>query len=56
MFKAKHSSNFKNISRAMVKLKHKLREVFKPLKTNVSRKYFQTTLISVSPVEFAFIG
>jgi hypothetical protein len=24
----------------MVKLKHKFKEVFKPLKTNVSRKYF----------------
>jgi hypothetical protein len=42
MFKAKHSSNskIKNISRAMEELKHKFREVFKPLKTNVSRKLF----------------
>jgi hypothetical protein len=30
----------KNISKAMEELKHKFREVFKPLKTNVSRKYF----------------
>jgi hypothetical protein len=43
-------SKIKNISRAMEELKHKFREVFKPLKTNVSRKYFLTTLISVSPV------
>jgi hypothetical protein len=52
MFKAKHSSNskIKNILRAMEELKHKFREVFKPLKTNVSRKYFPATLISVSPV------
>jgi hypothetical protein len=58
MFKVKHSSNskIKNIFRAMEELKHKFREVFKPLKTNVSRKYFLTTLISVSPVQFAFIG
>jgi hypothetical protein len=40
----------------MEKLKHKFREVFKPLKTNVSQKYFPTTLISVSPALFAFIG
>jgi hypothetical protein len=39
----------------MEELKHKFREVFKPLKTNVSRKYFLTTLILVSPVSFAFI-
>jgi hypothetical protein len=52
-FKAKHSSNFELLKiffRAMQELKHKFREVFKPLKTNVSRKYFSTTLISVSPV------
>jgi hypothetical protein len=46
----------KNNFRAMEELKHKLREVFKPLKTNVSRKYFPTTFISVSPVLFAFIS
>jgi hypothetical protein len=40
----------KNIFRAMEKLKHKFREVCKSLKTNVSRKYFPTTLISVSSV------
>jgi hypothetical protein len=40
----------KIIFRAMEKLKHKFREVFKPLKTNVSRKYLPTTFISVSPV------
>jgi hypothetical protein len=40
----------------MRELKHKFREVFKPLKTNVSRKYFPTTFISVSPVSFAFIS
>jgi hypothetical protein len=32
----------------MEKLEHKFREVFKPLKMNVSQKYFPTTLISVS--------
>jgi hypothetical protein len=40
----------------MGELKHKIREVFKPLKTNVSRKYFPTTFISVSLVLFAFIS
>jgi hypothetical protein len=44
----------KNKFRAMGELNHKFREVFKPLKTNVSRKYFPTTFISVSPVLFAF--
>jgi hypothetical protein len=37
MFKAKHYSNLElNIFRAIKKLKHIFREVFKPLKTNVS--------------------
>jgi hypothetical protein len=48
-------SKFKNNFRAMGELKHDFREVFKPLKTNVSRKYFPTTFISVSPILFAFI-
>jgi hypothetical protein len=41
VFKVKHSSNskIKNIFRAMGELKHKFREAFKPLKTNVSRKF-----------------
>jgi hypothetical protein len=59
MYKAKHSSNFenkKNNFEPMGELKHKFREVFKPFKTNVGRKYFSTTFISVSPVLFAFIG
>jgi hypothetical protein len=46
----------KNNFRAMGDLKHKFREVFKPLKIDVSRKYFSTTFISVSPVLLAFIG
>jgi hypothetical protein len=49
-------SKIKNKFRAIEELKHNFREVFKPLKTNVSRKYFSTTFISVSPVLFAFIG
>jgi hypothetical protein len=49
-------SKIKNDFRAMGELKHKFRDVSKPLKTNVSRKYFPTTFISVSPVLFAFIG
>jgi hypothetical protein len=40
----------------MGEIKHKFREVFKPLKTNVSQKYFPTTFILVSPVLFAFVG
>jgi hypothetical protein len=40
----------------MGELKHKFREVFKQLKTNVSQKYFPTTFISVSPVLFTFIS
>jgi hypothetical protein len=42
--------------KAIGKLKHKFREVFKPLKTSVSRKYVPTTFILVSPVSFAFIS
>jgi hypothetical protein len=49
-------SKIRNIFRAMGKLKHKYREVFKPLKTNVSRKYVLTSFILVSPVLFAFIS
>jgi hypothetical protein len=45
----------KNNFRATGKLKHKFREVFKPL-NNVSRKYVPTTFILVSPVSFAFIS
>jgi hypothetical protein len=48
-------SKIKNKFRAMGELKHKFREVFKPLKTNVSQKYFSTSFISVSPVLFASI-
>jgi hypothetical protein len=40
----------------MEELKRKFREVFKRLKTNVSRKYFPTTFLSVSPVLFVFIS
>jgi hypothetical protein len=46
----------KNKFRAMEELKHKFREVFKPLKTSVSQKYFLTTFILISPVLFAFIS
>jgi hypothetical protein len=49
-------SKIKNNFRAMEELKHKFREVFKPLKTNVSQKYFPTTFISVSPVLLSFIS
>jgi hypothetical protein len=49
-------SKIKNNFRAMGQIKHKVIEVFKPLKINVSRKYFQTTFISVSPVLLAFIS
>jgi hypothetical protein len=47
-------SIIKNNFRTMGELKHKFREVFKPL--SVSRKYFQTTFISVSQVLFVFIS
>jgi hypothetical protein len=40
----------------MGELKNKFREVFNPLKTNVSQEYFSTSFISVSLVMFAFIG
>jgi hypothetical protein len=46
----------KNKFRAINELKNKFREVFKALKTNVSRKYFPTTFMLVSPVLFAFIS
>jgi hypothetical protein len=46
----------KNKFRAMGELKHKFREGFKALKSNVSRKYFPTTFMLVSPVLFAFIS
>jgi hypothetical protein len=36
-------SKIKNNFRAMGELKHKFREVFKPLKTNVSLKYVPTS-------------
>jgi hypothetical protein len=49
-------SKIKNKLRAIDELKHKFREVFKALKTNVSRKYFPTTSMLVSPVLFAFIS
>jgi hypothetical protein len=49
-------SKIKNNFRATGTLKHKFREVFKPLKTNVSRKSVPTTFILVSPVSFAFIS
>jgi hypothetical protein len=46
----------KNKFRAMGELKHKYREGFKALKSNVSRKIFPTTFMLVSPVLFAFIS
>jgi hypothetical protein len=49
-------SKIKNKFRAMGELKHKFREGFKALKTNVSRKIFLTTFMLVSPVLFAFIS
>jgi hypothetical protein len=49
-------SKIKNNSRVVGELKHKFREVFKPLKTNVSQKYFPTTFISVSPILFSSIS
>jgi hypothetical protein len=49
-------SKIKNKFRAMGELKHKFREVFKALKTNVSRKISLTTFMLVSPVSFAFIS
>jgi hypothetical protein len=49
-------SKIKNKIRAINEFKYKFREVFKALKTNVSRKIFPTTFILVSPVLFAFIS
>jgi hypothetical protein len=49
-------SKIKNKFRAMGELKHKFREGFKALKTNVSRKIFPTTFMLVLPVLFAFIS
>jgi hypothetical protein len=46
----------KNKIRAINEYKYKFREFFKALKTNVSRKYFPTTFMLVSPVLFAFIS
>jgi hypothetical protein len=46
----------KNKFRAMGELKHKFREGFKTLKTNVSRKIFLTTFMLVSSVLFASIS
>jgi hypothetical protein len=46
----------KNKFRAIEELKHKFREVFKALKTSVSRKYFPTTFMSLSPVLLALIS
>jgi hypothetical protein len=42
------------ISKIKNELKYKFREVFKTL--NVSRKYFLTNFMLVSPVSFAFIS
>jgi hypothetical protein len=49
-------SKNKNKFRAISELKYKFRGVFKALKTNISRKYFLTTFMLVSPVSFAFIS
>jgi hypothetical protein len=49
-------SKNKNKLRACNEYKYKFREVFKALKTNVSRKYFPTNFMLVSPVLFAFIN
>jgi hypothetical protein len=49
-------SKIKNKIRDINDLKYKYRGVFKALKTNISRKYFPTTFILVSPVLFAFIS
>jgi hypothetical protein len=48
-------SKVKNKIRAINEFKYKFKGVFKSLKTNVSRKYFLTTFMLVSPVLFAFI-
>jgi hypothetical protein len=49
-------SEIKNKLRAINELKYEFREVFKALKTNVSRKYFPTTFMLISPILFAFIS
>jgi hypothetical protein len=49
-------SKNKNKIRDINDLKYKFRGVSKALKTNVSRKYFPTTFMLVSPVLFAFIS
>jgi hypothetical protein len=49
-------SKNKNKFRAINEFKYKIEEVFKALKTSVSRKYFLTTFMLVSPVLFAFIS
>jgi hypothetical protein len=49
-------SKNKNKFRAINEFKYKIGEVFKALKTSVSRKYFLTTFMLVSPVLFAFIS
>jgi hypothetical protein len=49
-------SKIKNKFRVMRELRHKFREGFKALKTNVSRKIFLTTFMLVSPVLFASIS
>jgi hypothetical protein len=49
-------SKIKNNFKAMGELKHKFREVFKALKTNVSRKIFPTTFMLVSPILYASIS
>jgi zona occludens toxin (predicted ATPase) len=49
-------SKIKNMLRAINELKYKFRGVFKALKTSVSRKFFPTNFMLVSPVLFAFIS
>jgi hypothetical protein len=49
-------SKNKDKLRDINEFKYNFRGVFKELKTNVSRKYFPTTFILVSPVLFAFIS
>jgi hypothetical protein len=49
-------SKRKNKIRDINEFKYKFIEVFKALKTNVSRKYSPTTFILVSPVLVAFIS
>jgi hypothetical protein len=49
-------SKVKNKVRDINELKYKFRQVFKALKTNLSRKIFLTTFMLVSPVLFAFIS